>query len=43
VKCAIFPNVNHTQICSCNQPVLSHDGKDSCPKKQWEPLMVKTD
>ena len=30
---------NHAQIHSCNQPVLSNEGKVSCPRKQWDPLM----
>ena len=32
--------VNHPQICSLNQPVLSKKGKVSRSKKQCEPLMV---
>ena len=28
-------NENNTQICSCNQPVLSNAGKVS--RKEWEP------
>jgi len=39
VKQALFAYVNHAQICSWNQPVLSNEGKISCSRKQLEPLM----
>jgi len=34
-----FPYVNHTQICSWHQPVLSNAGEISCTRKQAEPLI----
>ena len=30
---------NHVRFRSLNQPVLSNEGKGSCSRKQWEPLM----
>jgi len=39
VKPAMFTYVNHAQICSWNQPVLSHGSKFSCWRKRWEALM----
>ena len=39
MKQAIFAYVNHEQICSWNQPVLSNKGKVACSRKQWEPFM----
>jgi len=39
VKQAMFAYVNHAQIRSWNQPVLSNEGKVSCPRKQRGPLL----
>ena len=39
VKPAIFLYINHAQIGFLNQPVLSNEGKASCYKKQWEPMV----
>ena len=39
LKQALFTNVNPSRIRSWNQPVLSNDGKMSCPEKQREPLL----
>jgi len=30
-----FCYINHIQICSWNQPVLSKEGKVACSRKQW--------
>ena len=34
-----FAHVNHTQIGSFNQPVLSKQGNVSCSRKEQEPLI----
>jgi len=39
VKQEMFTHVNHAQIRSWNQPLLINEGKVSCSRKQWEPLM----
>jgi len=39
VRQEIFAYVNHARIRSCNQPVLSKEGKVSGYRKQFEPLM----
>ena len=39
VKQALFAYVNHTQIHSWNQPVLSNQSKVSCSRKQRGPLI----
>jgi len=36
VKQEVFSNENHAEICDS---VLSNDGKDSCSRKQREPLV----
>jgi len=40
VKQVLFAYVNHAQICSWNQPVLSNEGKVYCSRKQRE-LLIK--
>ena len=35
----LFLIVKSLQTCSCAQPVLSIEGKVSCSREQWEPLM----
>ena len=37
--CSHFTCINHAQIRSWNQPVLSNEGKYSCSMKQREPLL----
>jgi len=39
VKQGLLASVNHAQICSWNQPVLSNDGRVYCLRKQREPLI----
>ena len=39
VKQAILTYVNHAQMHSWNQPVLSNEGKEFCSRKQRQPLM----
>jgi len=39
MKQAMFASVNHVQIRSWNQPVLSNESKVSCSSKQRETLL----